>query len=142
MARPATQDRLVILGCRVREMVVVVARAATARVLLVVTVTWAGIEGSGVAALGSLLWGRHRRRRVGAQCGGTQHGICVEETSISDEILSDQVKVGGKNCVGKMFNHLTLFPIDLASVSSPMNSSVTLLKARALIMCLYTNFID
>jgi hypothetical protein len=37
---------------------------------------------------------------------------------------------------------LLCFPVDLASVSSLMNSYVVLLKARALIMCLNTNFID
>jgi hypothetical protein len=61
--------------------------------------------------------------------------------SILDEISLDQVKDRGKNCIGKWFSHLTLFPVDLASVSSLINSSVALLKARALIMCLNTNFI-
>jgi hypothetical protein len=43
MVRPATQDRLVILGCRVCQTVTAVARAATTRVLLVAMVPWAGI---------------------------------------------------------------------------------------------------
>jgi hypothetical protein len=38
VARPAAQDRLVILGYRGRQMVAVVARAGFARVLLVVMV--------------------------------------------------------------------------------------------------------
>jgi hypothetical protein len=46
VARPAAQDRLVILECWVHQMVAVVARVATARVLLVVMVPWAGTEGA------------------------------------------------------------------------------------------------
>jgi hypothetical protein len=42
VAQLAAQDRLVILGCRVRQTVTAVAWAATARVLLVATVSWAG----------------------------------------------------------------------------------------------------
>jgi hypothetical protein len=45
MAWPAAQDRLVILGCRVRQMVAVVARSASAQVLLVAMVAWASTEG-------------------------------------------------------------------------------------------------
>jgi hypothetical protein len=46
VARPAAQDQLVILGCRVRQMVAVVARAVTARVLLAGTVPWASTVGT------------------------------------------------------------------------------------------------
>jgi hypothetical protein len=45
MCNPATQDRLVILGCRVHQMVAAMALVATTRVLLVVMVLWAGIVG-------------------------------------------------------------------------------------------------
>jgi hypothetical protein len=43
------------------------------------------------------------------------------------------VKDGGKNHVDKWFSHPTLFFVDRAYVSSPMNSSVALLKAKTLI---------
>jgi hypothetical protein len=45
VARLAAQDQLVILGCRVRQMVVMVAHKVTARVLLAVTVPLASTVG-------------------------------------------------------------------------------------------------
>jgi hypothetical protein len=42
VAPSAAHDRLVTLGCRVRQTMTTVTQVATARVLLVVTVLWAG----------------------------------------------------------------------------------------------------
>jgi hypothetical protein len=58
-------------------------------------------------------------------------------------ISLDEVKDGGKDRIGKWFKHLApFFFAVLASVFSPMNFCVALLKARALITCLITNFIE
>jgi hypothetical protein len=46
VARPAAQDRLVILGCRVCQLVAVVAWPVTTRVLLAETVPWVGTVGA------------------------------------------------------------------------------------------------
>jgi predicted metal-binding membrane protein len=63
VARPAAQDRLVILGCRVRQTV-------TARVLLVVTVPWTGT----VRVVSSPLV---------RSCGGDDTA-CVQEPSMEE----------------------------------------------------------
>jgi hypothetical protein len=59
---------------------------------------------------------------------------------VSYKVSLDQVRNGGKDHISKWFDRLTLILFTvLTSVSSLMNSSVSLLKATTLITCLITN---
>jgi hypothetical protein len=105
MARPATQGRLVTLGCRALRTVAAVARTVTARVLLVVMVPWASTTGAVSSPLVRSYGG------VGA--------VDVQERGVEEPSEEEPCVDGGKNCICKWFGHLTEFiSALLASVSS------------------------